>query len=67
MELQRHYERLVRGLEGLLALGAARLARRPDAELHGRAQLQQRLAAHMVPSRRRRRFHSHNNDNTILT
>ncbi|TNN39882.1 Nesprin-2 [Liparis tanakae] len=51
VELQRHYERLVHGLEGLLALGAARLARRPDDELHGRAQLQQQLAAHMKFSR----------------
>ncbi|XP_068574256.1 nesprin-2-like isoform X2 [Cebidichthys violaceus] len=46
VELQRQYERLVYSLEELLALGSERLARRPDTELHSRAQLQQRLAGH---------------------
>lgn len=41
VELQRLYERLVRSLEELLALGSERLALQPEVELHDRAQLQQ--------------------------
>ena len=48
VELQQQYERLVHGLQQLLALGSERLTRQPDTELHSRAQLQQQLGSHTV-------------------
>lgn len=48
MELQQQYERLVRSLQELLALGSERLTQQPDSELHSRAQLQQQLSSHTV-------------------
>lgn len=48
VDLQRQYERLVRSLEELLALGCERLALQPEAELHNRAQLQQQYSSHTV-------------------
>uniref|UniRef100_A0AAQ4PDU7 Uncharacterized protein n=1 Tax=Gasterosteus aculeatus aculeatus TaxID=481459 RepID=A0AAQ4PDU7_GASAC len=46
VELQQQCERLVGGLEELLALGSERLARRPVAELQTSARLQRQLAGH---------------------
>lgn len=46
VELQQQYERLVRSLQELLALGSERLTQQPDSELHSRAQLQQQLSSH---------------------
>lgn len=48
VELQQQCERLVGGLEELLALGSERLARRPVAELQTSARLQRQLAGHTV-------------------
>ncbi|CAL8283450.1 unnamed protein product [Lota lota] len=45
-DLQRHYERLVRGLEELVSLGSQRLSLLPSAELHTRDRLEELLSSH---------------------
>ena len=47
-DLQRHYERLVLGLEELTTLGSQRLSLLPSAELHTRDRLEALLSSHTV-------------------
>ena len=47
-DLQRHYERLVLGLEELVTLGSQRLSLLPGAELHTRDRLEGLLSSHTV-------------------
>ena len=48
VDLQRHYERLVLGLEELVTLGSQRLSLLPGAELHTRDRLEGLLSSHTV-------------------